>query len=466
MRSAGIASGLDVNNIVSQLMGIERVELDNLQRESSVLDFQLSSMSTIKSAISDFQSATEALNGINELNSFKATVGDETQFTATADENLASVGNHSIQITQLAQAHKIASDAMSAKDTDLGVSGTVSISMGGDSFEIDIDSNNDTLEGIRDTINNSLDNTGVQASILAVNNATTGDPEFHLVITSEQTGTANSVTVSDVSGNVASTLNVSNVVNAAEDAEFSVDGYSVVRSSNTVSDVIEGVTLELLQEGGAATSLKIDNDITARDNKIADLAETFVNTFNDVLSLGDQYNIATNTSDSSINLIKTQLRDVVNVATTATGSFSILADLGITTDGVERLTSDDGSEYVSSGKLKFDRTDFTTALTNNFDDAVSLLLDDTEGFVTRFESVVDTMLETGGLLDIKEGIINDQIRFIDNRILREEDRLEQKEEDLFTEFSRLDSIISEFQATGEFLTQQLANLPSTNSNNN
>ena len=466
LNSAGIGSGLDVNSIVAQLMQLESRNLSSITSKQNDVNAKLSAIGEVENLLDTFQSAADALAEVDQLNLYTASVADETQFTVTVDENAASIGNHSIQINQLAQAHKLSSNAFNAKDIDTGANGTLEISVNGTNFQIVVDSNNNTLEGIRDSINNAVDNTTVQASILAANNATTGDPEFHLVLTSETTGEDNQIILSDVSGNVASTLNVTNEINAARNAELTIDGFSVSRASNSMSDVIEGVQLDLLQSGNPATDLNISNDVNGRNDKIAETVQEFVDAYNNVIGSIDTLAANTGERDSSLSLLKSSMRAILESPTQNTGIYSILADLGVTTDSVERLTSLNGNEFVSSGKLSFDSSVLKTVLAEDYDSAIQLLVDDNEGFAKRFSDMADDVLTTGGLIDIRKDTLNDQDRFLGDRILREEARLEDVEASLFAQFTSLDTIVAEFQATSNFLTQQLANLPRINSGSN
>ena len=230
----------------------------------------------------------------------------------------ASVGEGSVPISSdievltLAQKSKLASSAFANGDSIVG-NGQLDISVGVDTFSISINDNNNTLIGIRDAINDNADNAGVSASII------TADDGSHLVLTSEESGTANvlSVTVTgDGDGNDTDAAGLSNLVfvaggtqnlqeiDIAQDATLTVDGFDVTRSSNEISDVIEGVTLSLKDIGTAALSVTEDRSV----GKSA--VEAAVTAYNDlIISLNTQRE-STLQGESLLLGIETRVRQV------------------------------------------------------------------------------------------------------------------------------------------------------------
>lgn len=453
----GIGSGLDINAIVNQLVAIESQSLNNIQNRQAIRQAELSNIGTIKNLISTFQEKNTALSDIANLSFFATTTSDENKITASTNASNVSLGSYDIVISQLAEAHKVSSDIFSTKDTSIGATGTVELDVGGNTFQVTIDSSNDTLEGIRDTINNASDNTGVQASILSTNNATTGDPEFRLVLTSNNTGENNTVTLTDISGSVASTLNATNVLTQAQDAEFTIDGFSVKRSSNTVTDAIEGVTLDLKSDDASALTVTISNDDDARNAEIEKLFTEFVEAYNNIITSLDSF--FAESRDSTMGFIKRQIRGVVENVSSNPGAFSTLADIGITTDVAVTLTTFSGIEYSENGKLKLDSTRLQNVLETNFDDVVDLLNDSTEGFISNFETVADQILDIEGIIAIREDTLNSQISDLNDDIADEESRLNIYEENLLKQYASLDATLAQLNSTSTFLASQLASIP-------
>ena len=178
IQAPGIGSGLDVNDIVTKLMEIERQPIDNLTTKKSFVNAQISAYGSLKSKVSDFQTAMSNLNSPEKFQVYQATSGSESVFTSSVSSG-AVAGNYNIEVVNLAERDKIATKAYTDSSTVVG-EGTLNISIGADSFELTIDGTNNTLAGIRDAINNATDNTGVSATIV------TGDDGARLVLSSKE----------------------------------------------------------------------------------------------------------------------------------------------------------------------------------------------------------------------------------------------------------------------------------------
>lgn len=366
--SPGVGSNLDVNSIVTQLMSLERRPVDLLINKEAKFQAQLSAVGSLKGALSSFQSAVAGLaNASKFVATKKAVVGDSAVISASASSS-AAAGNFQLSVTQLAQANKLKSTAFATAATAVG-SGSITIQFGsvaGGLFTangergaktIEIDSSKNTLSDIRDAINAAK--TGVTASIV---NDGSG---YRLSLASEFSGTANTVKVTVNDGDLNSTdtsglsqlaydpaaLGVKNLTEtvAAKDAKFTIDGIDVVKSSNTVTDVIDGLTISLLKEG-ASSSLAVSADKSAVKSTI----EAFVKAFNDtnktLKELGS-YNAETKRAgalqgDPSLRTIQTQLKGLLTGELKfASGGLKSLSEIGI---GFQR----DGSLALNSTKLQ------------------------------------------------------------------------------------------------------------------
>ncbi len=194
IQAPGVGSGLDINSIVNQLMVLERRPLDLLENKQDQAEAQLSAFGQLKSSISSFESAMSNLSSLSKFQIFSPASSDDTILTATADDT-AVEGTYDIDVTALAASHKLASNAFS-NPTDVVGEGTLSLSVGSNSFDVTIDSSNSTLFGLRDAINNAPTNTGVTATIVNENSGS------RLILTSDDAGTANALTVTATNGSV------------------------------------------------------------------------------------------------------------------------------------------------------------------------------------------------------------------------------------------------------------------------
>jgi flagellar hook-associated protein 2 len=185
--SPGIASGLDVNGIVAKLMELERIPLTRLTTKEANYNAKLTAYGSIKGALSSLQTAAAALAATTTFNAKSVAVSDATVVTASAS-SAAAAGSYTLSVTQLAKFHTLRSTTNYAATTDTFNTGTLAISIGGGAaVNVTIDSNNNTLAGIRQAINDSQ--AGVTATIL--NDGTTN----RLVLTSNTSGSAGPISV-------------------------------------------------------------------------------------------------------------------------------------------------------------------------------------------------------------------------------------------------------------------------------
>jgi len=286
LSSAGIGSGLDVTNIVSQLMSIEQRPLTALTTKQSDYKAKLSAFGSIQSGIASFQSTLKKLSDPKNLQTIKATAAD-TSVLGTSGGAGAVPGDYAIEVTRLAQSQKLASAGQlnaqavvgtgtltfdfgtisgGTLGTDGKYSGSAFTSNGAGSKQVTIDNSNNTLNGIRDAINSA--SIGVTASVINDGGAT----PYRLALSNSQTGEASSMKIS-VSGDAAlgSLLNhdptgsqaLTQTV-AAQNAALKVDGLDISKSSNTFSDVVPGVTLTLKKtNAGSPTNLSVTRDTNA-----------------------------------------------------------------------------------------------------------------------------------------------------------------------------------------------------------
>jgi flagellar hook-associated protein 2 len=376
--SPGIGANLDVAGIVAKLMQVEQQPLIRLADKETSYKSKLSAIGTVKSGLSNLQTAAKALADFNKLQATRVTAADASVATATGSSG-AATGSYTLEVTKLAQAQKLASagqaDLTSAFSTgtitfDFGTVDTTSGSFdaatgkytdatftnsGAGSKTVVIDGSNNTLAGIRDAINGAK--IGVTASIV---NDGSSSP-YRLVLTETSTGKASSMKVSvDAAGSLQDLLSHDPSDNAgqalsetitAQNAEFKIDGIAVSKSSNTVSDAIEGVKLNLLKTNiGTPTKITIDRDATA----ITGTLNQFVTAYNQLRAkLKDltAYDPATKTAgalngDPTVRSIQSQLDNLLTAPlTNGTNAFTQLSQIGVTKQS-------DGSLAVKDSKLQ------------------------------------------------------------------------------------------------------------------
>lgn len=447
LSSLGVGSGLDVNGIISKLMSIESQPLNNLNTQKAQLNTQLSAYGQIASVMDTLKTSLAAIKDASNFNVYNAASSSASTVTASASSS-ATPGTHSITVTQLASSEIQVGSASFATTTDpLSFSGTLDFTQSGSGNTSSVTiSSTDTLQNVVDNINNATDNIGISASIL---NDGTGN---RLVLTAKNPGTANSFTVGgdqldsfgynnnpqyDSTGAVIDSTG--SITQNAQDANLTVDGIAVTKSSNSFSDVISGVTLNLQSTGSSTISTSLDT--TTITKKLTDFATAYNNVSNTINNLHKKG--GTLEADSTAMSILTQLQGVFNTpASIAGSSVSYLAQIGIS--------------FQKDGSLAVDSTALNSALSgSNLSQTLSLLTDPDQGFASRLYNSTFNIVTTGGLVTSKQDSINSQMSSMTDQAARMQVMLDSKQTSLQKQYSALDSLISNMNSTSAFLTKQL-----------
>jgi flagellar hook-associated protein 2 len=387
--SPGIGSNLDVIGIVSKLMAVESAPLTVMQTKEASYLAKISAYGTVKGALSSFQTAVNALSSASTFKALTATPSDATVLSASAT-TLATSGSYNVNVTGLAQGQALtaAGQASTTVAIGTGTATTLSFQFGtisggalasgtytGAGFAQDatqaahsivIDSSNNSLQGIRDTINGA--GMGVTASI--VNDGSTGSP-YHLMLTSNSTGAAHSMKITSsgedasITGllayDPAATQNLSQS-SVAQNATLTINGLAVSSASNAVADAIGGVTLNLSKIG--TSNLSIASNTSAVTTAVQALVKSY-NDANTSLKTLTAYDPTTQTSgllngDSTIEAIQSKLRAALSTPLSGLGSNTLT---NITQIGVS---------FLKDGTLSLDSTKLQTAMTKNFSDFSAL----------------------------------------------------------------------------------------------
>ncbi|MBL1456613.1 MULTISPECIES: flagellar filament capping protein FliD [unclassified Methylophaga] len=450
IQAPGIGSGLDVNDIVTKLMEIERQPIDNLTTKKSFVNAQISAYGSLKSKVSDFQTAMSNLNSPEKFQVYQATSGSESVFTSSVSSG-AVAGNYNIEVVNLAERDKIATKAYTDSSTVVG-EGTLNISIGADSFELTIDGTNNTLAGIRDAINNATDNTGVSATIV------TGDDGARLVLSSEETGTDNAlrISVTDSDGGNTDETGLSALaynpeggvefraaISSAQNALVRIDGFNVSSSTNTITGAVDGITINAASIG--TTTLSVTRD----DEKILESVEAFATAFNALRTEINNQRSGQLEADSTLLSLERQVFDVLNAGSSIDGSsFSYLIEAGVSID--------------KNGVMGVDSDRINDIMNTDFESFTNLFASENGGFAAKLSNLANGWLETNGLIDSREDGLKTQVEGIDDQILRMEDRLISVEARIRAQFTALDTLVSSLNNTSSFLTQQLASLNKNN----
>jgi flagellar hook-associated protein 2 len=456
IQASGVGSGLDINSLVAQLVSAENAARSApiLRRETAATT-KISALGTLKGALSAFKGALTPLRNLDVFSARKATSSDVTRFIATAS-SAAAAGSYDIEVQHLASAHRLASAGhLGGATTAIGY-GTLAISVGAESFDVEIAQDANSLEDIRDAINDASDNTGVQATLL---NGTEGT---RLVLTSRKSGEDHAIEVVASGGDGGLTeLNydpdgVMNLEESAEarDALVMISGYPVSSSTNAVDGAIEGVTINLLKaEIGAEFTLNVSFDSASVTTRIQNFVTEYNNMQAQLTKLGN-YDAASKTSgpllgDALLRSVQQDIRrDLTSPVAGISGNYTALASVGITT--------------TATGTLELDAAKLNSALSAD-PEAVAHLFGSEDGVAARLFAQVDARLATGSDLDSRNTTLKRQLEVIGHDKEAVALRVAQIEARYRKQFTALDALLSQLQTTSSYLAQQLASLPRSGS---
>jgi flagellar hook-associated protein 2 len=439
--SLGVGSGLDLESILESLEESKTTSLlDPITAQEESVEAEISAYGTLTSALDTLQSAAEAL-------------ADASLYESLSSEAVA--GTYSIEVTQLAQAQSLATDGISDTTTTLGT-GTLTLQAGSnDAVSITLDSSNNTLEGLRDAINDA--DAGITATIVSDGS----DSPYRLVLTSDSTGTEAAMTVSyssSDSSDLAASLfgyadgtgNMTETV-AAQDAELTINGIAITSQSNTVEEALQGVTLTLSDTGSSQT-LTITRDTDSIESAIT----AFVDAYNDFVTTVDEltaYDADAGTSgellgDSTTRRISTELASDIYTQI-GSGTFSYLSQLGIALE--------------SDGTLSIDEDTLASALEDNIDAVSEFFIgsDGSSGFITRMTEDLDNYLdEDTGLIPAKTDSLDNKLDQLEERYDEKQALIDSEMERWREQFTELDTLISTLNSTADYLTEQFEALNS------
>ncbi|AST80434.1 TPA: flagellar filament capping protein FliD [Citrobacter farmeri] len=464
--SLGVGSNLPLDTLLTNLSTAEKGRLKPITQQQSSFTARLTAFGTLKSSLEKFQTANTALNDATLFKSTTA-VSNSTDLTVSTTAG-AAAGIYKINVTQLAQAQSIrttstVTDSKAAQGND-NASRTLIIKQDGKEkpLEIKLTKDQTSLEGMRDAINNA--NGGVTASIVKVK-----DNDFQLVLTSSNTGLTNQMSVS-VSGDEklnqfisfnnpnSSNSNVEQIVEA-KDAELTVNGINIVRSSNTVTDAPQGLTLNLTKEVKDVT-VTVSNS----NEKSTTAIKAWVDAYNALVDTigtltkytsvdpGAEEQNASNGAllgDSTVRTIQTGIRGQFS-SSANDGKFQTLSQMGITQDG-------------TTGKLKIDDEKLKKALTDNSVDVQQLLVGDGKetGITTKVASLVKGYLADDGIIDSAQDSINATLKKLTKQYLSVSASIDDTIARYKAQFTQLDTMMSKLNNTSSYLNQQFTAMTSS-----
>lgn len=451
----GLGSGLDISSIVEALVNAEKAPKENsLNRLEADVQVTLTGLGGLKSALDELRTIALDLSLSSNYDKRSVSVSDSDFFTATATSG-ANAGNYDIEVQSLAQGTLQESQIFTTGATTTFGAGTLTFTQGSNTFDVDI-SGADSLTDIREAVNSATGNTFVSSNLL--NNITDGiDTGSVINFSSSTTGLGNDLVITYTGdAALADLADNLNETQSASDATIEIDGLVATSSSNTFTDVIQDITINVNKVHspiGTTDSLTVALDTASVKSQITDFVTTY-NAYAEVINqLGSANEEAPGLllADFTLRQVSSQIRNLfASRVSSATGEFDSLSALGIST--------------TQTGTLEIDDSALDTAINTDFDQLSELFTGD-DGFATQLEDLIDNYTGFGGVISTREDALNSQLSRIEDDRLSLNLRIENYQFTLTKQFSAMDAIVAQLNSTQSYIAQQFENLPGFGSNN-
>lgn len=430
----GIASGLDTSAMIQQLMDIERQPIMRFEQRQAQLRRVDAAWGEVVTKVSAFRDALDAVRQADDWSSFlSASSSDEGAVAVTATGG-GEPGSLGFTVTSLAARHQLRSSGTISDPTAALDGSTFDVTVDGTTTSFALDGTTSLNDLARQVDDAGL---GVDAQVLKVS-----DTEYRLVLTAAETGAASSFTATTDS---TTALGSMATVRPGADARLTLpDGLVVTRASNTITDLVDGVTIELK----ATTTAPVEVAATRDTTKAADAVEALVTAANDVLKTLQKhtaYNAESRTAgvlqgDPAARALQMEVRDLLS-GTAGTGAVTHGSQVGIS--------------LTRTGTVELDRGDLEAALADDFAGVSGFFVD---GLGVALDDFLDTVEGSGGSIQRSRDAIDGRIRSYDDQIEAFEARLELREATLRRQFTGLESALGQLQAQGQWLAGQLGSL--------
>ena len=437
----GAGSGVDVKSLAQSLVDAEKQPRKALiDGKIAKSEAKISGYAAVSFVLSELKKKFSALDDLSDFSAMGITNNQSSSFAVSTDSTAVS-GTHSVEVMSLAKAQRRTSVGFATSTTSLNNGGAfnLSLTVGNNATQsIAIAAAKATPAGVVSAINSA--NAGVTAQLVNTGHAT--EP-FQIVITGK-TGIANAFTLtSDIAAGTG--LNFSTSLESAADASIKINGVSMTRATNTVSDAIPGITLNLKGVTSGSASIDLNRDTSVVKTKLKDL----VSAYNDVESvLKDAYDKdskvegygASLVSDSLVQKVRSEVRGIFTGTSSTPGTnIKALRDLGIT--------------ITREGKMELDATKVDTALASQFDDMVKMLSQNRttpttlrtlpSGLAGDAVKTLDAMINFNGTISSQSRNNTEQIAKHKTDLKKLDERMTQLLERYSKQFSTMDSLVGQ-----------------------
>jgi flagellar hook-associated protein 2 len=439
--TTGLMSGIDYGTLIGQLMSLQREPINVLSDDRDKLTKLSSTYDTLNSLVETLRDAGEAFNESEDFNVFTSASTDENILTASSGST-AGAGTYDLVVSSLAKAHKmIATGVATSTSTVASGTGTFVFTVaGGADQTVDVTATT-TLEELRDAIN-AL-GAGATASILNDGDASV---PYRLTIKSDSTGTSNDIAI----GTNDTDLTISQL-QASANAAFTVDSLSISSETNTVTEVIDGVTLNLLSADAATTvNVTIARDAGSVRAKVQDILDAY-NAVAEYIEKNNRYDTEAKIAEPLFGeAIARSIRDDLRSV--------MMSEVSGLDSAMNRLVHA-GVSIDIHGKFSLDSTTFDTALSTDFANLRDLFVEDStayKGFGGLIQDIADEITSfSDGRIKQKQSGISTTIDNIDTTTRNKELQLAAYEARIRGEFTALELLLAGMRQQSSYLTSLL-----------
>lgn len=454
LNALGAGSGLDTKTIVDALVEAERAPTQSsIDRGKEKAELQISAFGLVKSSLQALKGAFDQLNDLSDLQAFTINNPASASFSMSAT-SAATAGTHAIQVTQLAQKDTWSSNGFATTDESLNTGSDITLTVTKGGVQTSVIVASPTPDAIVTALNDA--DLGFTARVV---NTGTGATPYVISVAGEE-GSENAFTIASDSGDVSFATQLT----TAADANLTVDGVAITRSSNSITDILTGVTLNLNATMASSQTVSVANDTAPAKAAI----ENLVAIYNDVELIFKSLNrgadeedelVGSLSGDSVFRQIHNTVKGMITGASsTGSGNINYFADFGVS--------------FQRDGTLSINESKLDAALTDSFDDVVMALSAGTDnqteygtfdrGLAGDASKALFDLLSTTGTVNSVVTRAETSISDFEVKLEDLDARMERVYQRYLGQFTAMQQIVDQMNSTRSYLEQQLEALPFNN----
>jgi len=433
--TSGFGQGINVQQFVQYALANQQANITALQNQQTSLNTQSAEITKISTDLSNLDNAVFALNDpLGILSSQVATSSNSAVVNATASST-ATAGSHSIIVNSLATTSSYYTGALTTTTSTI-TAGTFQVQVGSNAAAtVTVNSTNNTLSQLAATINNQ--NIGVSASVIQDSNG------YRLALVSTASGAPGDITVSGNTTGLSFTKAITGT-----NASLVVDGIPISSASNTVSNVISGVTLSL---GSPSPATPVTVNVSPDTTQATSAINNLVSAYNTVITeINSQFNVASDgsgggplESDNSLRDVQAQLLGALSYSVPGNSGIVNLASIGV--------------NFNNDGTLSVDSSALNSALSSNFSAVQNLLQNSTNGFSQNLSTVLSNINSPGtGILSLDLQSVTSTSQGITSQVADLQAALAVQQTNLTSVYSQVNATLQELPMLENQISQQLA----------